>query len=237
MQKVLKNTAILVFSHSAQIEAERKVFLPGRSSISNRKVTAKLLQDTLKTARKSGFPVELVLSDEQSGENFGERLANALESVFDKGFERVICIGNDTQHLVETQLVEANQALDQDQLVLGPAEDGGVYLIGLNRENYSREAFLSIGWETDTVQQDWRDYQQGLALTARWFAEKADLDTANDFNEYLRSLAPHHSLKRLVKSILASQRSHPFHLIANLISIPFTGPSHLRAPPVLCDQS
>ncbi len=67
----------------------------------------------------------------QRGTCLGARMANAFEDAFARGFEGVMVAGSDTLGLEPAILKQAARALETHDLVLGPARDGGYYLIGL----------------------------------------------------------------------------------------------------------
>jgi rSAM/selenodomain-associated transferase 2/rSAM/selenodomain-associated transferase 1 len=81
----------------------------------------------------------------QSGGDLGERMSAAFRQLFAAGYARVILIGSDLPSLPSSRIADADRALRTGaDLVLGPAEDGGYYLIGLSRPT---DAFLSgISW-------------------------------------------------------------------------------------------
>lgn len=66
----------------------------------------------------------------QHGENLGERMKNAFKKGFEDGYERIILIGSDLPDINSTHLEAGLQALKQNEIVFGPAIDGGYYLIG-----------------------------------------------------------------------------------------------------------
>lgn len=87
----------------------------------------------------------------QRGELLGERLIFALEDLFQLGFESACLINSDTPTLPPQIFAEAAAILAQpeDTVVLGPAEDGGYYLIGVKRLH--RALFENISWSTNRV--------------------------------------------------------------------------------------
>ena len=86
-------TAILIFANSAQKEAALKPFQ------SSKALYHLLNTKTIATAKKAGLPFFHYSESEQVGYSFGERFTSAITSVFNKGFENIIVIGNDTPHL------------------------------------------------------------------------------------------------------------------------------------------
>lgn len=87
----------------------------------------------------------------QRGESFGERLFHAAEDLLALGYESLCLIDSDSPTLPNPFLVDAVRWLAQpgDRVVLGPADDGGYYLIGLKRAH--ARLFEDIAWSTDQV--------------------------------------------------------------------------------------
>ncbi len=85
----------------------------------------------------------------QQGRALGERLIHAFAFVFQKEYERVITIGSDILGLTAEIILQGFSALENHEVVLGPALDGGYYLIGLNHDH--PELFEDIPWSTDAV--------------------------------------------------------------------------------------
>ena len=87
----------------------------------------------------------------QRGDGFGERLYFAVEDLFKCGFESVCLIDSDSPTVPAENFVEAVELLRtiEDRVVLGPSDDGGYYLIGVNRPH--RHLFEQIDWSTERV--------------------------------------------------------------------------------------
>jgi len=92
--------------------------------------------------------VELV---EQSGSELGERLFYITKRLFNKGHERVAIIGSDSPDIPPEYISDAFLSLKpgSSKVVLGPADDGGYYLIAMNR--LDERPFRGINWSTPTV--------------------------------------------------------------------------------------
>lgn len=86
---------------------------------------------------------------EQVGEDLGARLAHAFEIAFGEGAQRVVIVGTDCPDLSAERAAEACRALKTHDVVLGPAVDGGYYLIGLSRPQPC--LFEGIDWGTERV--------------------------------------------------------------------------------------
>jgi rSAM/selenodomain-associated transferase 1 len=85
----------------------------------------------------------------QNGNDIGERMKNAFDEVFKSGHSKIILIGTDIPELDEEILNTAFDKLSESDIVLGPAADGGYYLIGM--KNFSGYVFDNIKWSTDKV--------------------------------------------------------------------------------------
>jgi uncharacterized protein len=85
----------------------------------------------------------------QRGNDIGERMANALEEMFQMGAEKAIVVGADIPGLHRGIIDLAFTELDRADIVVGPARDGGYYLIGM--KSVHPEIFLDIGWGTKDV--------------------------------------------------------------------------------------
>jgi len=88
----------------------------------------------------------------QSGDELGSRMRNAFQEAFTLGYTRVIIIGSDLYDLSPEDLQEAFERLDEHEVVLGPASDGGYYLLGL--KVLIPELFENKAWGTDSVFED-----------------------------------------------------------------------------------
>ncbi|WP_194767384.1 TIGR04282 family arsenosugar biosynthesis glycosyltransferase [Tamlana sp. I1] len=69
----------------------------------------------------------------QQGGDLGERMKNAFQNGFNKGYERIILIGSDLPNLTANHINSGLEKLKKNTAVFGPAEDGGYYLIGLSQ--------------------------------------------------------------------------------------------------------
>jgi hypothetical protein len=87
----------------------------------------------------------------QRGADLGERMESAFLNAFSGGFGRVLLVGGDIPDLSAAVIEEAWAALAKNDAVIGPASDGGYYLIGFRKETFTRDIFHDIRWSTDSV--------------------------------------------------------------------------------------
>lgn len=116
----------------------------------------------------------------QSQGNLGARMAKAFESAFKVNMDRVVTIGTDCPSLDVQLLAKAFQELHQHDLVLGPAIDGGYYLIGLRRS--IPELFGEINWGTAEVLQQTVGAAENLDLSIALLTPLADVDRPEDLS-------------------------------------------------------
>jgi hypothetical protein len=88
----------------------------------------------------------------QNGHDLGERMQNAFSLLFKKGYQKVLIIGSDLYDLESNLVNDAYIKLNSHDVVIGPAEDGGYYLLGMNALETS--VFKNKNWGTETVRKD-----------------------------------------------------------------------------------
>jgi len=85
----------------------------------------------------------------QTGNDLGERMKNAFSEIFGMGYEKAIIIGSDMFDLSKNDLETAYDVLETTPFVIGPATDGGYYLLGMKELN--PEIFQNKDWGTSNV--------------------------------------------------------------------------------------
>ena len=88
----------------------------------------------------------------QVGDDLGQRMRNAFQDGFDAGYEKIIIIGSDMYDLDSETLELALERLDDHDFVIGPALDGGYYLLGM--KSLEPALFENKNWGTSTVLSD-----------------------------------------------------------------------------------
>jgi len=226
------NTAILIFTRTEAQESEQKDWGRRINKRGQRNIAKRFIQHTLATAKKTKLPVFTCFGTEQYGNSFGEKLTNAIEDVFSKGYNNVITIGNDTPNLSSDLILKANQLLNHKKFVLGPSQDGGIYLLGIRKEAYIRDELVKMQWQTKYLIFDWKDSVQKLDHSISWLPELLDIDDEKSLLEFLKGKQNIFLLNK-IKNILGGFLN--FFLKINQIKqcsyiIRF---SQLRAPPTL----
>ena len=116
---------------------------------------------------------------QQKGD-LGERMHSAFAQAFAAGINRVVTIGIDCPDIDEFLLDRAFELLKQKDLVLGPAEDGGYYLIGLSR--LIPELFVGIDWGSDRVLGQTTNISNKLGWEFDYLTTLNDIDRPEDLS-------------------------------------------------------
>ncbi len=168
------NTAVLVFAQSASKEASRKNIRSGQS------LFKALTNHTLSEVKKAGLPYYHFKENVQEGATFGERFANAVQHLFNKGFENIITIGNDCPQLNFEHLLDTASKLSSGQNVIAPSTDGGFNLLGIQKEAFNKEAFIDFSWQTNGLFNETLTYFRKLGHQPTLLDTLSDLDSLAD---------------------------------------------------------
>ncbi len=110
----------------------------------------------------------------QTGTDLGQRLANAFETAFTAGADRVLALGSDSPTLPPASIEQGFSRLNDSDLVIGPAEDGGYYLIG--SKTFCPELFRGIEWSSQSVLESTLAIAAKMNLTAALLESWYDVD-------------------------------------------------------------
>jgi len=123
----------------------------------------------------------------QEGEDLGKRMLNAFENGFREGFESVIVIGSDMYDIDTIDIEYAFQELENHDYVIGPASDGGYYLLGMKALN--SKVFRNKKWGTSSVlkdtMEDLRDADVKLLETRNDIDLLEDIESHPAFQNFL----------------------------------------------------
>lgn len=95
------------------------------------------------------YPKQDYFFHPQKGKDLGDKMSQAFQEVFEKGFDQVLIIGTDCYELKSKHLQEAFTAIKKNDVVIGPARDGGYYLLGMRE--FSPNLFRGIAWSSESV--------------------------------------------------------------------------------------
>ena len=110
----------------------------------------------------------------QEGLGLGERLINAFKWAFNNGYSKVTVVGSDTLELTTTIIEQSFEALEEAGVVIGPAKDGGYYLIGL--ASMQPILFEGISWSTSEVLLQTKQIIRELGIKLKMLNLLEDLD-------------------------------------------------------------
>jgi len=192
----MNREVVLVFQKNAVLGKVKTRLASGIGELRALEIYRHLIQLTYSVLEDVPVPVWTYFSDyipesthssvekslAQEGQDLGERMANAFARSFESGMEKVVLIGTDCPTLQSNHLNEAFEALNHSDLVVGPATDGGYYLIGMNRR--ADYLFEGITWSTSQVLSQTLNVASQHGLTTTLLHEQDDIDTQEDWQRY-----------------------------------------------------
>ncbi|MBI5234599.1 MAG: TIGR04282 family arsenosugar biosynthesis glycosyltransferase [Deltaproteobacteria bacterium] len=144
----------------------------------------------------------------QAGKTLGERLFNVFACLFEKGYKKAAVIGSDSPDLPSEYIVEAFSALKdgEKKVVLGPAHDGGYYLIAMGRP--VPLVFEDIPWGTEKVlnktMERLKEADVPLSLISPWH----DIDMVSDLGLLLQNKRAKKSIEFLEHNRIVERLGH-----------------------------
>ncbi len=127
------------------------------------------------------WPNEAFTKGQQPDGDLGTRMIKAFETAFESN-NKVIIIGSDCASLTSEIVQSAFDELDKHDFVIGPAMDGGYYLLGMNK--FSPSVFLNINWSTETVFTETIDSFVALNASYAVVDKLSDIDFEEDWEKY-----------------------------------------------------
>jgi rSAM/selenodomain-associated transferase 1 len=192
----MKKEVVLVFQKNAILGKVKTRLASGMGELRALEIYRHLIQSTYSVLEDVSAPVWTYYSDfipetvnppiaksfVQEGHDLGERMANAFARSFESGMEKVVLIGTDCPSLQSQHLNQAFEALIHSDLVVGPATDGGYYLIGMKRR--ADYLFEGINWSTAEVLSQTLAVATAHGLHFNLLDELSDIDTQEDWECY-----------------------------------------------------
>lgn len=218
------NTAIIVFAQTASEECKKKFFQNGKDLFSA------LNLQTLNVVKKTQLPFFVFTETEQIGNSFGERFTNAITQVFEKGYSRVITIGNDYPELKPQQLIQSSQNFLESKATIGPTLDGGFYLLAIHKNQFDEKAFLNLPWQKKSLRKELirlLNSKQTIITTLRFFN---DLDNLKDIDYFLSIKST--IAKDLIKLLQFVSTPKPISTFWNSIEYSYINISFNKGSPI-----
>ncbi|NTW48772.1 MAG: DUF2064 domain-containing protein [Chlorobiales bacterium] len=199
-----RNAAVLF---TASPTRERKRFSPLLPKEGNQEIAANLLLQTLtklaEFSQNDDFDV-VIVSDEKftlsvaekfkcrfllhRGTTFAARITNAIKDTFALGYEKVTLVGNDCPMLSERDFQKSFRFTTDSSVVLGPAKDGGIYLIGFPRSLMNSGILIEkLPWKTHEILNESISCFTSQNFDVMLLREKQDLDTISDLANFINA--------------------------------------------------
>ena len=223
--------ALIYFSRHATKEGRSKSWFSSKFADKNRALASTLIHQSSTVLRESGFPVFHYHEENQTGNTFGERIANACYEVFSLGYKAVITVGNDCPEMGKLNWRSIRQELAAGKCVVGPSLRKGAYLIGITKEVFNKEGFQHLPWQTNklldallifcTCQQD-KPYV---------LASLRDINSWHDLKKLLKSSHLSSYVRRVILSLLSSKLTLLTKRLGHFLTSPILSDSPFRAPP------
>ena len=190
------SNCLLIFTRNPELGKVKSRLAKGIGKENALTIYKKLLQHTREVVtqvdcdRWVGYSVSIRDNDmwatrdfkkfKQEGDDLGDRMKHAFKAAFAAGHKKVIIVGSDLYDLRARHIEEAFAALDTQETVIGPAKDGGYYLLGM--KSLIPEVFSNKEWGTETV------YEATLSNLSKeklhTLEELNDIDFAEDLKPY-----------------------------------------------------
>ncbi|MEO8934247.1 MAG: TIGR04282 family arsenosugar biosynthesis glycosyltransferase [Xanthomarina sp.] len=122
---------------------------------------------------------DIFIKKRQQGTDLGVKMQNAFTKLFNSGYQKILIIGSDILDLKSEHISESFLKLETHDVVIGPAFDGGYYLLGMKQ--LQPHIFENKAWGTDTVLKDTFNDLQGQNIYR--LEELNDIDTFEDLNK------------------------------------------------------
>ena len=117
----------------------------------------------------------------QTNAGLGEKMMQAFKDVFDAGYKKVLIIGSDCLQLTDGIIKDAFNQLHENEVIIGPAKDGGYYLLGM--KNLYPYLFENKTWSTSTVFDETMEDAEHHQLSIAVLPVLTDVDTEADWIE------------------------------------------------------
>ena len=218
-------TAILLFARTPTAEIQHKWLPKGEL------VFEQFIDHSLNLIRRSGIPFFHFSEKEQRGNNFGEKFANAIQRIFDSGFDRIISIGNDSPHLSLLEIKTAIHSLEAGNQVLGPSRDGGIYLLGLLKSKFDKQRFLEFSWGRRCLYKELKRHLEINGQNPKILRAFIDIDKPSDIL-FLLKLTMFIPIGILIvfRTLLNRLKNLNFEVVLNEIT-PFYTPNSNKGSP------
>ncbi len=188
----MSENALIIFTRNPELGKVKTRLAASIGNVEALEVYTKLLRHTREVCLKVGaerflfYDKMIVEKDDwenisftkmlQHGDNLGERMKNAFAEIFDRNHPKAIIVGSDLPELSSDIIYAAFAALDESEFVIGPAEDGGYYLLGM--KSLFGSVFDIQEWGTSIVRRETMEKLKGKSVAILPMLN--DIDTFED---------------------------------------------------------
>lgn len=217
MQSNRTNKAVILFIREERNHNVKYLQSPNTYALFNQRV------NEIVTGTKNEIKVDVILcSDDltllksdhfikQHGKSFHEKFNNALEDTYQLGCEEIIILGNDTPELAPEHLIETFEKLSQEKVVIGPSNDGGIYLLGLTKKSFQKK--IKARWNTSKVRNDLLQFFSGKEIYLLNYL--CDIDSERDLQFWLSIKSQYTLLFQKMLSAFAAVKEKEFTVSIN----------------------
>ena len=233
MKSNIAQTALLLFARTANEEVQYKHLLPGQS-LKKQKALFQVLNTQAENLLKSTeLPYFIFNARHQQGNTFGARLYAAIAEVFSRGFQNVIVIGNDCPALLPVHIQKAANCLSTQDVVLGPTDKGGIYLLGLTNRIFGKIKSLDeIRWQTAAVVEDLNFFFAEKKVSVFFLRQHTDVNQPTDLKKVVNAKSAQPALRKLYFSSLSNKKPLCIGSLQFCLTLPSISHLVFRGPPV-----
>jgi rSAM/selenodomain-associated transferase 1 len=228
------NRALILFSLSPETDSYRKNL--NGDIRKGKKIYENILFHSLEKINMSRDDFDLIISTDKPGQKLFQKYLNnysshcfvfteqkendfennflsVIASAFKKGYEEVVIIGGDSPEISNLTIHKAFSELKQKNVVIGPSNDGGFYLLGLKK--YNSSLFENVNWFTSKVYSQILHNLKNISFEYSILNTLDDIDTGEDLKKLLKN--KNSSIKSLVRRIRSINKNF---ISADFISFP-----------------
>lgn len=192
----LKSNLLIIFTRNPELGKVKTRLAKDVGDNAALNIYKFLLQHTVSVTKDLDLSKEVYYSEEirdtdiwdnsyfskklQQGSELGERMQNAFKTGFQNGFKNIIIIGSDLYDLKTSDIKTAFSLLENKDAVIGPATDGGYYLLGMSK--LYPEVFQQKKWGTSSVLEETLKDLKGKNIAL--LEERNDVDYYSDIKEH-----------------------------------------------------
>lgn len=162
---------------------------------------------------------------------FGEQISAALLAAFARGYEQVICVGNDCPDLAISDLRRAAASLANNKTPIGADQRGGVYLFGITRQQFDGQAIAQLPWQTGCLANALRSYLSIHPTSTTQLPIRADINQRIDATVVRWSGQAISRMATLIREALLAASLFPVTLLFVKLSVGVPRRVSGRAPP------